>query len=101
MRVCIRCGRNAGFIARRFNTDEAICSECLRLQLPNLPLLALTENLTSNKATVNRCPNCGTLAEDAKASGLVGCPLCYEVMDDAAWRHFGITRGSWSKTPVE
>ena len=40
------------------------------------------------------------MAGFAIESGMVGCPLCYEALDDAVWRHFGITRGNWNSAHV-
>jgi len=42
------------------------------------------------------CPNCNTLQASALETGLVGCPLCYEMFDEQALAHFGIARGGWT-----
>ena len=39
-----------------------------------------------------QCPNCGMKEEQAVDSGLVGCPLCYEMLSEASLAHFGIHR---------
>ena len=39
------------------------------------------------------CPYCHCTQEEAIHTGLVGCPLCYEMLDTAALNHFGIQKG--------
>ncbi len=42
------------------------------------------------------CPYCRTTQEEAVQTGLVGCPICYEMLDDTAYVHFGVIRGAWA-----
>lgn len=41
------------------------------------------------------CPNCHLAQEEALHTGLVGCPICYEMLDDASLAHFGVVKGTW------
>lgn len=84
----------------RFQVQEPICADCMARQVPGIPLRELSSNLVSNKPNRICCPMCGTTSDKAIDDGLVGCPLCYEALDDTVWRHFGITPGSWTKSPV-
>ncbi len=84
----------------KYQLKEPICNECLLRQLPDIPITELATNLLSNKPNRRGCPFCGTNSAQAIEDGLVGCPLCYEALENSVWRHFGITPGSWTKTPA-
>jgi len=40
------------------------------------------------------CPYCHCTQEEAIQTGLVGCPLCYEMLDTTALTHFGVQKGA-------
>lgn len=36
-----------------------------------------------------RCPACGYSVHELVATGLLGCPACYELFADVIWRQIG------------
>ena len=64
---------------------------------PGADLPAIAAAMVRARRIPGKCPYCGTLQAEALEMGLVGCPLCYEMLDKDALHHFGITKGSWNQ----
>jgi protein-arginine kinase activator protein McsA len=73
------------------------CVACAEILAPRSDLPAIAAAMLRSKRRPGVCPNCGTQQADALETGLVGCPLCYEMFDDIALSHFGIARGGWTE----
>ncbi len=71
------------------------CSRCIDLLLPDAGLSSISLALCPPKRMLGICPYCKSTQEEALQTGLVGCPLCYEMLDAAALVHFGIAKGAW------
>jgi protein arginine kinase activator len=111
--VCGRCGqREAQVLVQvlEHNTVKkvAVCSSCAADLQPATALHALLEALEGftqrSRPHSSRCPGCRTSFSDFKATGLFGCPECYDNFAAAvhdllprvhagAYRHRGKTPG--------
>ncbi len=56
---------------------ESFCKNCPHLQPINQLL-----HLQQQPQHLDACPVCKTKRAGVKKTGLVGCPVCYEVFDD-------------------
>lgn len=54
------------------------------------PLAAVLKSFKRPRNEVGPCPHCGCTQNQWKETGLVGCPLCYEVFRKDLSSHFGI-----------
>lgn len=83
MSPCADCGAPAALSITEGGVTRALCPACTdaRAGVPSLATLA--KALRRPRRRDGKCPYCGTSAEDAKETALVGCPLCYEALKEA------------------
>ena len=72
------------------------CAACADNLAPGAGLSAIAGAMLHSRRRPGACPYCGAQQADALETGLVGCPLCYEMLDEEALSHFGIARGGWA-----
>src|SRR6185312_8712555 len=60
------------------------CAACTDRLAPGAGLSSFAAAFYRTKRVVGVCPNCGTTQDSAIETGLVGCPLCYEMLDNLA-----------------
>lgn len=95
--ICDSCGRNAEFKAYRLSettphAERNLCRVCAedfeRVHCGNsgLPLTKLLNSLVVSQSSkcskserTSVCPQCGNNVCNVVESGIVGCPMCYEV----------------------
>ncbi len=77
-----------------------LCEACAGRKPGIQGLCGLVRSLKRGRKPSLTCPHCETTADDVKETGLAGCPLCYEALDDA-WEHFGIVRGTFDTKTLE
>ena len=71
--------------AIRLSDGEMVCGECERIA----PVAGLLQ-LEAPKP-LDKCPVCATQQKDVERTGLLGCPVCYEVFDNNIKRILGQT----------
>lgn len=85
--ACDECGRSAALVVDHEGVRSRLCVDCasLRSSVARIaPMFALPRRRDGI------CPYCGSTMAEIKATGLAGCPLCYEVGPDAMWTEFGM-----------
>ena len=94
---CDRCGQPADRRVAETGVERWVCADCAEILSGRLGLVRLATALSRPKRRHGVCPHCGANEEDARRTGLVGCPLCYVAFDDAFWQSIGIPRSRWSR----
>ena len=83
MSACADCGAPAALSITEGGVTRVLCPACTdaRAGVPSLAILA--RSLRRPRRRDGKCPYCGTTAEQASETALVGCPLCYEALKDS------------------
>lgn len=86
MSACADCGAPAALRITEGGVTRALCPACTdaRAGVPSLAILA--RSLRRPRRRDGKCPYCGTSAEEASETALVGCPLCYEALKESLVR---------------
>lgn len=74
---CADCSRKKTHRVLTGADRKDVCSVCPELD----PVSRLVQNFPEPQA-LDACPVCKTKRSGVKKTGLVGCPVCYEVFDD-------------------
>jgi protein-arginine kinase activator protein McsA len=80
---CSHCGKPAELSVRRTDAELDLCRECFR-KSPDGGVLRILDGMRRPAARAGQCPHCGWTKAKLDAAGLVGCPLCYEAIPEAA-----------------
>jgi protein-arginine kinase activator protein McsA len=88
--MCDSCGGLPQYSIKENGHRFSLCARCLDKKYPHLAVEALRKSLIKDRASHETCPYCKTTLSQAKDTGLVGCPLCYEVFPGDVWNVFGI-----------
>ncbi len=84
--VCADCGAPAPLSLKVEGDTARLCARCLDRRYPHLLLGSLCRSLRPEAPRAEGpCPHCGTTLDEAKSTGLVGCPLCYEALSPGLW----------------
>jgi protein-arginine kinase activator protein McsA len=88
--TCSDCGAEAHLSLSMGNEVTRLCPICLDRRLPKLRLGSLLSSMHPDKKRLDACPYCGCTLAVAEASGLFGCPLCYDVFEESLGKAFGV-----------
>lgn len=75
--TCAECLRPKTLQVTEGGISFAVCSACERLR----PINRLLQ-LQQPQQPLDACPVCKTKRATVKKTGLVGCPVCYEIFDE-------------------
>jgi protein-arginine kinase activator protein McsA len=90
--ACADCGAPAALAITEGGVTRELCAACAETRAGVPALGGLARALRRPRRRDGRCPHCGTTAEQATATGLVGCPLCYEALQETLIREVGLHR---------
>jgi len=85
---CERCGRPAEFRLTEQERETVVCRRCVDRLAGVSRLGAVLTAFLRAPERLDTCPYCGCRDVDWRESGIVGCPLCYEVFQAELSRHF-------------
>jgi len=80
----------------RDGVENWLCAICIDAHVPMPGFVDFVRAFGRGRGEITGCPNCGTTEEEVTATGLVGCPLCFEALPDRIWKPFGVERGRWT-----
>ncbi len=79
--TCARCGSPAAYRFGQEGEESTYCRACAERVGPR-DVVRLLGELTRERPDPNRpCPHCGWTRAQFSETGLLGCPLCYEVLE--------------------
>ena len=79
----------------RGGVQEQLCLACAEARTGITGLSGLIRATVGNPAPASSCPYCGRTVEEARRTGLAGCPLCYSALGDV-WRDLGAPPGRYA-----
>lgn len=88
--LCSECGAEARYRVTEAGVQTTLCGRCADELCGWIDLDALLSGFRKPRAGGDECPYCGTTRQQAVETGLVGCPLCYEVFPADVWHHYGL-----------
>ena len=85
---CERCGRPAVFGLTEQGHRSWYCAQCLERASGVKRLGAVLSAFLRKPERLDACPYCGCRDTEWRNSGVMGCPLCYEVFQNELRVHF-------------
>ncbi len=87
--MCDSCGALATVRIDSDLESGFFCDACADAMLGHHGLITLRQALRRPRSQTGECPFCHTKEQEALASGLAGCPLCYEAFPEV-WKKLGV-----------
>ena len=81
--LCAKCKKNQATrtyeqVKNGVNETQYYCLDCYHR-------LFLCQQEAEGENTLSACPYCGTTAEEFKATNMVGCAYCYQMLEKTIW----------------
>jgi len=80
---CHRCGRPSVAVLEQDGVAMRVCGRCVELIVANPGFGDFLADFQHRRQMAERCPNCDRSVAESEQTGILGCPLCYEVISQS------------------
>jgi protein-arginine kinase activator protein McsA len=81
---CSSCGDAAHFVVTHRGQEQALCAVCIARLTPGIDVVGLVDAALAGNTPAGYCPACEYTEKEFRASGLLGCPVCYVIFRPVA-----------------
>ena len=81
--ICHRCGRPSVAVLEQDGVSMRVCGRCLEFIVGSPGFADFLAEFRHPRQDAERCPFCQRSVAESEQTGILGCPLCYEVMSQS------------------